>query len=46
MARERTLHREPHCFALRCIRGSGVIDFSALRAKISTVSGFGLALDD
>jgi hypothetical protein len=43
---EGTIHREPHCVALSRIRGSGVANLSALREKISTVSGFGLTLDN
>ena len=46
LAGKRTLHRKPHCFAFRCILGSGVADLSALCAKISTVGDFRVTLDD
>ena len=36
---ERTIEREPHSFALSCVRGGRVADLSALSAKISTERG-------
>jgi hypothetical protein len=46
MAGDRAVRREPHCFAVSSISDCGIVDLSALGAKIISTSDFEIVVDN